>query len=276
MKLRIENCCLILLLASGPTLGETISSSYDLRVVFDGEVKVEDIDALAGNGGGSISAEGNVLFEASAEWHTKNGSLGVFAQSEARAGWLHSPAAKSSVTTSWNDRFTLVGDVSLLPEKVKINYLITADMTATTLDKTANFRANGRTVSAFGTLSGSVNGVSYSVGVGVPQDENFDSKSVSYLFSVDAILGPGGSSDFFKSFTANTDVSYGIVTINAGNTMGLQSITFPDGSLPEDHGFELVFDSGMPSPNIVPEPTGLILSAIAGLLSNRFRWRRKV
>lgn len=39
---------------------------------------------------------------------------------------------------------------------------------------------------------------------------------------------------------------------DAGNTLRFDSITLPDGSTPESHGYNLVFDSGVLSPNLRP------------------------
>jgi hypothetical protein len=65
------------------------------------------------------------------------------------------------------------------------------------------------------------------------------------------------------------------------HTVKLESITFADGSTPEEHGFELVFGSGFTSPNVstaVPEPGSavifLLLFPVVGLY--RYRVSRKV
>jgi hypothetical protein len=53
--------------------------------------------------------------------------------------------------------------------------------------------------------------------------------------------------------------------VNWERTMKLESLTFPDGSTPESHGIQVVFDSGMRSPNVIPEPSAIILASIAAL-----------
>jgi len=57
------------------------------------------------------------------------------------------------------------------------------------------------------------------------------------------------------------------------------SATFPDGSTPEEHGFQIVFDSGNPSPNAggspVPEPSTLIVWSLLGSLAIGLGWWRK-
>ncbi|MHB8865184.1 MAG: hypothetical protein ACYC6N_22625 [Pirellulaceae bacterium] len=70
------------------------------------------------------------------------------------------------------------------------------------------------------------------------------------------------------------------VGINGMDTFKLESLKFEDGSTPEDHGFDVVFDSGRLSPNLtaIPEPSTLALwslMAISGLgFSCRRAWRR--
>ena len=55
----------------------------------------------------------------------------------------------------------------------------------------------------------------------------------------------------------------------------LNSITFSDGSTPEDHGFDIVFESGRLSPNIssVPEPTSVFILLCASLVIGYKRQR---
>ncbi len=61
----------------------------------------------------------------------------------------------------------------------------------------------------------------------------------------------------------NLEVRSGSAAVLAAHTLKLASVTFADGTTPESHGYSLVFDSGMPSPNLapqeVPEPSSLAL-----------------
>ena len=72
--------------------------------------------------------------------------------------------------------------------------------------------------------------------------------------------------DFALTVDIDWSIIWGVVTGRFGNTVELESITFADGSTPEEHGFEVVFGSGAPSPNVpvnaVPEPGSLILFAL--------------
>ncbi len=65
-----------------------------------------------------------------------------------------------------------------------------------------------------------------------------------------------------------------------GKTLELVSVTFEDGTTPEDHGFDLIFDSGRSSPNLpavstVPEPNTFALLGIGGAALAGYGWRRK-
>jgi hypothetical protein len=62
------------------------------------------------------------------------------------------------------------------------------------------------------------------------------------------------------------------------HTMSLNSVTFIDGTTPEERGFDLEFASGMASPNItaaVPEPSSLIAGGIGALMVAGYSWRRR-
>jgi hypothetical protein len=94
-----------------------------------------------------------------------------------------------------------------------------------------------------------------------------------------SILGPGtithslpvinGKIAFDLRLTALAGVTLGYAEADASHTVRLISITHPDGSTPESHGFSLIFASGMVSPNIasVPEAasfmTWIVLCAAA-------------
>ncbi|MGD9645671.1 MAG: hypothetical protein AB7U73_08160 [Pirellulales bacterium] len=56
-------------------------------------------------------------------------------------------------------------------------------------------------------------------------------------------------------------------TVDASHTVSLTAVLFEDGTTPESQEFEVSFASGMPSPNLVPEPPTSVLAtlALAGL-----------
>ncbi|WP_425397048.1 hypothetical protein [Aeoliella sp.] len=64
------------------------------------------------------------------------------------------------------------------------------------------------------------------------------------------------------------------------DTLSIESITLPDGRTPEEAGYTLTFESGRPSPNVVPEPGAVSLLAGTVLLAyvcrNRISSRKVV
>lgn len=82
---------------------------------------------------------------------------------------------------------------------------------------------------------------------------NSESSISSILYSYQLSLYSGASSDA----TSSTDFF---------NTVTLDSITFADGSTPESYGWDIVFESGITSPNVtqsVPEPLTILGTATA-------------
>ncbi len=64
--------------------------------------------------------------------------------------------------------------------------------------------------------------------------------------------------------TAEVGINFGIGSVKAGNTLSFTSITFPDGLTQENHGFDIVFESGRTSPNlsnIDPVPNAKVSSS---------------
>src|SRR5262249_48088159 len=84
----------------------------------------------------------------------------------------------------------------------------------------------------------------------------FDPLAPRNVFAVDATIDLGA-------------IAPGFSRADFGSSIGLESVTllFPDGSVhtPESLGAQLVFDSGIQSPNIgaVPVPSTLAMSVIA-------------
>jgi hypothetical protein len=74
-------------------------------------------------------------------------------------------------------------------------------------------------------------------------------------------------------FTISAFTNGGTMSAEFGNTAKLSSITFPDGTTPESHGFAINFASGANSPNAVPEPSSTFLACLA--LGGLGYWRRK-
>jgi hypothetical protein len=82
---------------------------------------------------------------------------------------------------------------------------------------------------------------------------------------------------FSYQIGSDASASWGASELDAVDTVKLSRIEFADGTTPEEQGWKLTFDSGMPSPN-VPEPSTIVLLGIAPLLMGGHRviqWRRK-
>jgi hypothetical protein len=78
--------------------------------------------------------------------------------------------------------------------------------------------------------------------------------------------------------TALAGSSVGYAEADASHTVRLISITNPDGSTPESHGFSLTFDSGTLSPNLasVPEAASLLTWIMLGAAAVTRLARRRV
>lgn len=82
------------------------------------------------------------------------------------------------------------------------------------------------------------------------------------FWSTTLLLGPDSSLDF-----------------DAPHSFVLDSVVFDDGTTPEEHGFDLVFGSGRPSPNViaaVPEPSSLAAVFLVLLIFSALRKLNKI
>ena len=84
----------------------------------------------------------------------------------------------------------------------------------------------------------------------------------------------GGSIEL--GISGDSDAILGTAASLFGDTVWIDSVTFPDGTTPESNGFDLVFASGMQSPNIAtPEPSTFALLGIGAVSVIGYGWRRR-
>ncbi len=151
---------------------------------------------------------------------------------------------------------------------------------------------NGPDAGEPGALLGAVGSMTASVFAGVSLNEisfqrnvegagftkTFDARDV---FGVQAQLNEQGQiTEFGLGLRIWGSTGGGSFIGNFFNTMELQSITFPDGSTPEEHGLQLVLGSGLESPNLnstspVPEPSTFALLGIGSVCLTLARVRRR-
>jgi hypothetical protein len=216
---------------------------------------------------------GLVSAQAGISLHASYGSLGISYQGSSNIfPTAFSPGAFGEGAVSWFDSFQLVArtpDAKVLPSTVLFGQ---AQLDGSLSDsQIAGFNSNSVKLSA--------NFASQSY-------YNFDVPLVNSHLELrpvlSAVLNMDGSHRGYLSYGFGIDVStkFGIDMISFGRTMKLTSLTFPDGSTPESLGYDIVFDSGMQSPNIelVPEPHALSLWTIgiaAALVVQNIKLRRR-
>ncbi len=95
---------------------------------------------------------------------------------------------------------------------------------------------------------------------------NGQTTTVSVAPSVRFNIDANGHSSFDPMLGLRITPGLGMTSQKADleHTMSLKSITFPDGTTPESHGWAVEFSSGASSPNIssVPEPSSMLLCSI--------------
>jgi hypothetical protein len=105
-------------------------------------------------------------------------------------------------------------------------------------------------------------------------------------FSGTLSVGPSAKVTLDSDLRTNYGVGLGVNfhltgdgdhVLNLGHTFKLTSITFADGTTPEEYGYDIVFDSGRLSPNIsaVPEPASFAIAGIGAVLTAGYGLRRR-
>ena len=298
----------LLILSSSARSEVIIEGAYSLYANVNGEqfevgeYTPELINGLSGSGGktltvpvpGSFGIGANLTSKA--EWKIENASFGLFAEAkaEATADWFDEetgrtkarPAVLTTASASWTDRLSLFSEGEIpspLPEFVTLNYRLEGQIDASTfLDPQSPQALYDASADIFASID-------YGQGTGSadfrfrPRFNNQNTsptrtENFSFLLTLEAPLGPSGIVDINASFEGTVFTTYGTVTFDARNTMAFESVLLPDGRTPEEAGFNLVFESGLLSPNIstnvVPEPTSMALFGV-GLCATGVLYRRK-
>ncbi len=90
--------------------------------------------------------------------------------------------------------------------------------------------------------------------------------------------------DWFVGYYTQTDTSYGgyrdiFATVNGNDppTFSFDAVRLADGRTPEEAGLSLTFGSGILSPNVVPEPSSVVMLGIGtvGLLGSAWLRRKR-
>ncbi len=226
---------------------------------------------------------------AEVSYRSTNGTLGlsldqtttILKSSDPDFGRLNLFAPRSSVSVNMADQvnlsYTKEGD---LPESLRdlagkgliykpyVHGELSADFqgrSSATISVGASVAANRVGLFGYDLTDAGFSSISPSLSFTVPTTQSGkDFQSAEYGFGFSLKTNGGNSHAHFM------------------DTMGLESITFVDGTTPESRGFSLTFASGTTSPNVaaVPEPGSLGLAGLglSGLVGGRawLRSRRRI
>ncbi|MEX2168346.1 MAG: PEP-CTERM sorting domain-containing protein [Pirellulales bacterium] len=216
-----------------------------------------------------VKVVGNWDVEASATLKGENFKLKADAYVKAD-GWasVGLSNAKIDASMNWNDRYRLFGE-GVLP----FNQTITKWRFHANFENGDDERQRFYYWDVYGKITVNDPAAAESFGTVIEyfrtNREDVDgigSRSVSGLATFTYNLDDVRGSDYKLNIGIQARTEGSWLRILAGNTFELTAIEFPDGSTPEDHGFQIVFDSGARSPNIgVPEPSTAVLTAIGAI-----------
>jgi hypothetical protein len=215
------------------------------------------------------------VFTSRGKMYANDGVLGAFVEGTGQGGWTDSPLAGGWADLTWYDSVTVQwGGPEPNPPpggfattSLHFHFIVEAELLCS-----PNGLEPARASFDFNPGTASWTSIGFRADPG--QDIAFQS-SLSGVLSL---------TNGFNTFQYGTRVyavtPLGVTRSDAFNTMKLTSILLPDGTTPESHGYRLVFQSGMESPNLqnvaVPEPSALFAwSAFSslGLIGIWRKWR---
>lgn len=248
------------------TYGQGLTYGWDSTADTDLFIENSELQnaAKTGNLGGLLSntharAEGSATamatYRAVGDGYTFGADIEATATGSIEvSGITHFSTSSVVVTSGWMDKLHLVGTGQLPAGSLNLNFGMDGTFHSN-LDQSQDISQSVMTVEvedrATGQSYGRVeyqqewNGFNQTLTTSGPT-------SVSALLSITKLLGSDKSASYQARIRAEGFMTGGRLDLVFGHTVRLQSITFPDGSTPESHGFEIVFDSGLVSPNLLP------------------------
>jgi hypothetical protein len=228
------------------------------------------------------------LFSATAIARAQFGQLGVYGRVSAEGGWAYSPGATARAGATWTDEIALrwKGDgaaPSIASDLLRFNYKLDGALESQVGFGDEISEENFIHNVSFASLRLTLQGRNFVFGI-----DGTDSSDASLIVP---FIGGGVDVPLDSNLSARTSMFIGVEVFstkgtaraNFNHTLYLDSITFLDGTTPESHGWEILFESGIQSPNIaqltestaVPEPSTFALFGISGLALATYSRRRK-
>jgi hypothetical protein len=246
---------------------------------FSGETKLLGEGLVYSYGYGfTPHGPGLAEFYSAGDVGAAGGKIGAAVWGTGGGGWYESPTAGGKATVAWEDGLGLSwrgsGDPPALPGAHlvftfrQVGLLQVVDLSAAY--STANFYSK--------TFGGSAQQLDYYV-----ISTYYNPPGTSKTFGIDVVhtgtleLDNNRRGTYRYDLTTGAGSDYGSAVAAFGTTMTLTSITFADGTTPESRGFDLVFDSGIQSPNLtaIPEPRTLIVWSLLGASGVGIGWWRR-
>ena len=205
------------------------------------------------------------------------GNLGVGVTGYGQGGWAFSPSGGGEVSVSWTDEISLVyngtGQSTIFPgSSILLNYTLEGVL-ATSING-EKFPGNGVHSAASINFSSLSKSISFASHRDRSDLEGQDAK-ISTQLSVAATIDPIWKVGFSTSLSAKANSSWGSGSASFLNTLSFDSVTFLDGTTPESRGFDVIFASGIQSPNLtnVPLPSAFWLFGIGFITLIRYKER---
>lgn len=229
-----------------------------------------------------VNVNGGQTYISDVKYQSSFGTLGLQLSGSTvnSAGEFNGPLAGGNATITWQDAVTLVWKGNGVPAVIpgtNLDFILRPEGSLTvglgdnTNPDTPPSSASVGIVAGLTSLSYTVN-TDFFGGLFHVTKTAFPTAEASFS------IGPGGKTQFSYSLGISVSTEDGTALSDFLNTLSLDAITFDNGQTPESLGYDLVFDSGMQSPNLsaVPEPASLTLLGIAAASGlGYFGWRRR-